>query len=402
MDKVKAPGLKWIKRANSHTPIWVADELDVKNGFTPKTVNLRDLADDPEILLAKCNVLQAEMHLWRAGHRRDAMAFDGTIKSLLSIYQRHPESPFQSLKQGSLHPYKHYIGRIEGHIGNRRIESVNGVDIRRWHRVWSKEGKHLAAAATARAVLEAALSFGTTLRLEGCNDLAVIIREARKKLPRSKPRTQNMTAHEVVRAREAAHANKRPSRARSYAFAFETTLRLWDVIGQWVPIEKPGISDIVDVAKGLKWFGLRWEDIGEDLVVHYTPSKTAGTTGKAIVYPLSDAPMVLEEIAAIPMELRKGPIIVSETTGLPYHDDAFGAGWRKDRKKADIQKNVWARDLRASGITEARAADASVDDTVRVAGHASRKMTEQVYDRATLEASERFAKKRLEHRETKR
>lgn len=402
MDKIKAPGLKWIKRANGHAPVWVADEGDVKNGFTPKTVNLRDLADQPEILVAKCNVLQAEMHLWRAGHRRDAMAFDGTIKSLLGIYQRHAESPFQILKPGSRYPYTHYLGRIDGHIGNRRIDSINGVDIIRWHKVWSTNGKHLAAAATARAVLEAALSFGTILRLDGCQELAVILREARRKLPRSKARTESMTAADVDRARKASHKHQRPSRALAYALAFETTLRLWDVIGQWWPLDGPGMSDIVDVEKGLKWFGLRWEDIDENLVVNYIPSKTAGTTGRSMSYPLSEAPMVLDEIASIPTEKRRGPIIVSEYTGLPYHEDAFRQGWKRDSKAAKIAAGVWARDLRASGITEARAGNASIDDTVRVAGHAGRSMTENVYDRATLEASERFAKSRLEHRETKR
>lgn len=402
MDKIKAPGLKWIKRAKGHTPVWVADEADVKKGFTPKTVNLRDLADQPDILIARCNVLQAEMHLWRAGHRRDAMAFDDTVRSLLSIYQRHAESPFHDLKPGSQYPYKHYLARLEGHIGSRRIDSIDGVDIKRWHKVWSSGGKHLAAAAMSRAVLEAALSFGIALRLDGCADLSAIIREVRKKLPRSKARTQSMTAADVDRVRDAAHKHHRPSRARAYAFAFETTLRLWDVTGQWVPIDSAGMSDVVDVEKGLKWFGLRWEDIGDDLVVRYTPSKTSDTTGKTIVYPLAEAPMVLEEMTHVPQERRKGPIIVSEATGLPYHEEAFQRGWRRDRKTAGIESDIWARDLRASGITEARAADASIDDAARVAGHASRKMTEQVYDRATLEASERFAKRRKEHRETKR
>lgn len=402
MDKTKAPGLKWIKRKTGSTPVWVADEEDVKNGYTPKTVNLKDLADQPEVLIARCNVLQAEMHLWRAGYRRDAMAFDGTVRSLLTIYQLHAESPFQILKPGSKYPYQHYLGRLEGHIGNRRIDSINGVDIIRWHKLWSKGGRHLAAASTSRAVLEAALSFGTILRLDGCQDLAVIMREARKKLPRSKARTQSMTAAQVEKAREAAHKHGRTSRALTYALAFETTLRLWDVTGQWWPLEAPGISDVVDVEKGLKWFGLRWEDIDDNLVVNYTPSKTSETTGRSITYPLANAPMVLEEIAGIPRDKRRGPIIVSEATGLPYHEEAFRRGWRRDREAAKIDGDVWARDLRASGITEGRAANASVDDAVRVAGHTSRSMTEKVYDRANLEASERFAKSRLEHRETKR
>lgn len=372
MDKTKAPGLKWIKRKSGETPVWVADEECVKNGYRPKTVNLKDLADQPDVLVARCSVLQAEMHLWRTGYRRDAMAFDGTVRSLLTIYQLHAESPFQSLKPGSKYPYRHYLGRLEGHIGNRRIDSINGVDVIRWHKLWSKKGKHLAAAATSRAVLEAALSFGIILRLDGCQDLAVVMRETRRKLPRPQPRTQSMKAAEVERARAAAHKHGRPSRALTYALAFETTLRLWDVTGQWWPLDAPGMSDIVDVEKGLKWFGLRWEDIDDKLIVNYIPSKTAETTGRTVTYPLANAPMVLDEIAAMPQEKRRGPIIVSEATGLPYHEEAFRRGWRRDREAAQLDGDLWARDLRASGISEGRASNASVDDAVRVAGHTSR------------------------------
>lgn len=34
--------------------------------------------------------------------------------------------------------------------------------------------------------------------------------------------------------------------ALAYAMAFETTLRLWDVVGQWVPIDSLGVSDVID------------------------------------------------------------------------------------------------------------------------------------------------------------
>src|SRR5690606_19787166 len=101
--RIRAPGLKWRKLASGHSPVWVADEGDVKAGFRPKTFNLAHLADEPDQLRAQCEVLQAEMLLWRAGHRRDPLAFDGTIRSLLSIYQRHEDSPFHLLKPGSRH-----------------------------------------------------------------------------------------------------------------------------------------------------------------------------------------------------------------------------------------------------------------------------------------------------------
>lgn len=399
MEKAKAPGLKWRKLASGPSPVWVADEEDVRRGYRPKTVNLRHIADDPLMIVAKCNALQADMLLWRAGYRHDPLAFDGTVKALLSLYQRHPESPFHSLKPSSRRTYLGFLAKLEGHIGDLNVESVSGVDIVRWHRTWSMDGKYLAAAAMARAVLEAALRFGVMLRLPGCADLLSIARETRRSLPRPAARTASMSPEQVTAARAAAHAAGSPARALAYAVAFETTLRLWDVIGQWWPIDEGGISDVIDPGSGLKWFGLKWEDVDRNQTLRLTPSKTSGTTGRAIVYPLSKAPMVIEELAHWPENDRRGPMIVNEATGLPYRTNAFAHGWRIDRKAASIPSSVWARDLRASGITEGRASEATADDAAKVAGHSGKATTSRVYDRAVLEAADRFADARIRGRE---
>ena len=401
MEEAQAEGLKWIKRANRRVPYWVADETDVKNGYVPKTVNLDKFRDQPDILVARFNLLQAEMMLWRAGFRREEMKFDGTIRSLLNISQRAPESSYQSLKPGSLIPYNHYIQKIEDHVGPRRVEQIDGIDILRWHKVWSTNGKHLAAAATCRAVLEAAVKHGILRRYEGCIELRQILVAARGQLPKPRPREIVISADEVTAARIAAHAAGRPSSALAYALAYETTLRLWDVIGQWWPLDKGGMSDVISPEMGMKWFGLRWENIGEDLLLRYRPSKTDGTTGKSIIYPLSKAPMVIEELANWPVEMRRGPVIVSEETGLPYVNRTVTERWEADRKAANIDPKAWARDLRASGITEGRAAGAKTDDAAKVAGHSTKRTTSAVYDRAAIEAADRFADARMRGRSSK-
>lgn len=399
MEKFKAPGLKWMKRVSGHVPVWVADERDVAAGYQPKTVNLAFLGDDSELIIAKCNSLQADMLLFRAGHRARRMEFDGTVRSLLYLYQNHEESPYHALKPGSLRPYNHYLGRLEHQIGVRRVDGIDGIDIRRWHKAWSSDGKHLAAAAMVRAVLEAAVSFGVMMRLKGCSDLLVTIQAARRKLPGPRPRTEVLTPDQIVAARLSARQRGRASSALAYALAFETTLRLWDVIGQWWPMDKGGISDVLDTDRKMKWFGLRWEDIDQDMVLHYQPSKTEGTTGKEVVYPLTKAPMVLEELTNWPVDRRKGPIIVAEEFGLPYRSSIFAQRWSVDRKAAGIPKNVWARDLRASGITEGMALNASLDDAGKVAGHNTKATTAKIYDRAVFEAADRFAEVRSKGRE---
>lgn len=398
MEKVKAPGLKWMKRANGHVPVWVADENDVKAGYRPKTVNLSFLADDGDLLIAKCNSLQSDMLLYRAGYRGRKGEYDGTIRSLLMLYQEHEESPYRQLKPGSLRPYNHYLIRLEHHIGVRRVDSVDGIDIRRWHKDWSTDGKHLAAAAMVRAVLEAAVSFGVMMRLKGCVELRETIQAARRKLPQPRPRTAVATPEQVTAARAAAHANGRPSSALAYALTFETTLRLWDVIGQWWPMDMGGISSVLDPDRQLKWFGLQWEDIDADLVLRYTPSKTEDASGKEIIYPLTKAPMVIEELQHWPREKRTGPIIVAEETALPYRAKIFAQRWSVDRKAAGLPAKLWARDLRASGITEGRASDVSTDDAAKVAGHSTKATTAKIYDRAVVEAADRFATARMKGR----
>jgi integrase len=397
--QTKAPGLKWRKLANGICPVWVADETDVKNGFHPKTVNLRLMVDSPEMLVAKCNSLQADMILWRTGHRADPNKFDGTVKSLLSIYETHKRSPYRKLKPGSLRPYNHYLRKLKGHIGAIRLDDITGVDLMDWHDFWSEDGRYLAAAAMARAVLKAAVSFGIMMRLEGCEALAVVLHETGKKLPSPGSRDATITAGQVVKLRQAAHARGAKSAALAYAMAFETVLRLWDVTGQWVPIDTPGFTDVIDASRREKWFGLRWEDIDGDLLLEYTPSKTAQKTGKAMTYRLTKAPMVMEELQHWPVEKRTGPVIVSEETGFPYQEQPWRRRFNKDRLAAGIDSSVWARDLRASGITEGRASDVSIDDAAKVAGHSSPRTTKKVYDRAVLEASERFADARIRGRE---
>lgn len=398
MEEITAPGLKWIQRRASRTPTWVASV----SGYEPRTVNLSHLRDEPEQLVAKCALLQAEMNAWKAGLRKQDVAFDGTLKSLLIKYQTEPDSPYFSLRPKSRKPYDYYLPKLVHEIGDRHIDKITGVDMKRWHDAWSSGGAHLAASKMMRAVIDAAVAYGIMCRIGPCLELRETLRAASRKLPRPKRRESVVTADQVVALRAAAHAAGRPSSALAYALVYETTLRLWDVIGQWVPDDAPGISDVLNSRTKCKWFGLRWEDIDEDMVLKYMPSKTSMKTGLSVTYPLSQAPMVVEELKHWPADKRTGPVIVYEMNGRPYLSEVFSSMWSKDRKAVGMPSTVWARDLRASGISEARAAGVATDDAAKVAGHASTKTTSAVYDRAALEAAERFAEARASKRTVKK
>lgn len=349
----------------------------------------------------RCHYLEGQLEALiqeRAGS--GIVTFDGTLGSLLSKYQTDPDSSYFSLRPKSKKPYDSYIRKLTKHIGGQRLNEITGIDLKKWHNFWSKNGERLAASKMARAVIDAAISYGIMTRLPECLELREVLKAASRKLPLPKRREVVITSDQVVALRAAAHADGRPSSALAYALVYETTLRLWDVIGQWVPMESPGISEVVNPRTENKWFGLRWEDIDHHLVLRYVPSKTSMKTGLAVSYPLAQAPMVMEELANWPEEMRTGPVIRYEKNGRPYLSEVFSSMWSRDRKKANLPGTIWARDLRASGITEARAAGISTDDAAKVAGHASTKTTSAVYDRAALEAAERFAEARASKRKT--
>ena len=149
-----------------------------------------------------------------------------------------------------------------------------------------------------------------------------------------------------------------------------------------------------------KWIGPVWAQIDENLILRYTPEKTKFTSGAQVVLDLNKLPMVVEELTKVPLQARRGPLIVSPRTGLPYHEDTYRSVWRKVRKLADIRKEIWNRDLRAAAVTEARQAAAPTDDVAKVAGHSNKRTTAKVYDRDRLEAARRVASARVAHRDT--
>lgn len=406
---IDSPGLVWIKRRAGHTPYWRPPEWYLPDGKKAPHVNLSPLAGNPDQIISRCQSLQSEALAWKAGVRGHIGSFDGTFGQIIKKYLNDEDSSFKALRPGSRHPYEFYAKRLEYELGELRVDEVSGVDLKRWHERWSASGEKLAASKMMRAVLDAAIAFtimsskAGTPEFRAASELREILKTASRKIPNPKRRESIVTADQVVALRAAAHADNRPACALVYAMVFETTLRLWDVIGQWWPMDAPLISDVVmsphtSMREAKKWFGLRWEDVGPDLVLRYMPSKTSAKTGLSVTFPLARAPMVMEELAHWPVEKRTGPMIIADGTGMPYSSNYFGEFWRKDREAVGLPANIWARDLRASGITEGRASGASTDDAAKVAGHASTKTTAAVYDRATLEASERFADARTKKR----
>lgn len=396
------PGLKYRHRKDgSVRAVWIARADAVAEGFPIKTVNLTHLLENPEALKNRCERLQAEMKAWSAKRKGFAPEFNGTFASLFELYETDPESTYRNLKPSSLRPYKVYLRKLKNTIGARRIDAVDGRDFRRWFEVWSKPdtpgGKpKIAAAGMAISIIKAAVSFGVTCRKPGCVELRQILDE----MEFSKPKRRQFapTAEQVTAARKAAHDDRRPLRALAYAIQFETTLRQYDVIGEWVPLSDPRPSAVLGYNE--KWIGPHWSNISDDLILAVTPTKTENTTEAGVEIDLKVCPMVMEELQHVTN--RSGPIIINEHTGKPYRHNVWRDAWRADAKASGIEDRIWNRDLRAGGITEGGKAGASIEDRAKQAGHANPQTTARVYDRDKLEAQRRVSRLRAQHRGEKK
>ncbi|WP_439393458.1 integrase [Bradyrhizobium sp. PMVTL-01] len=390
----QSPGLKWRVRKDGDIPYWFADAAAVKAGYPVKSANLANLAENPEQLIARAQRLQAEMLRWMSGDRGPATRFDGTFKSLLEIYETDSESTFRKVKPHTAISYGTYLRKMTAHIGPRRIDECDGRDVNRWFKQW-KESSGLGAARMALAVLKAAIAFGVVCRTKGCADFQTILRAMEfEALP---SRTWAPTAGQVLAIRKAAHAAGRPLAALCYAIQFETTLRQWDVIGQWVELDDARPSAVL--AYGKKWVGPTWAAIDNNLIMaKVKPTKTEQTTEVTVSFDLSVCPMVCDELDQIPTEKRVGPLVINTATGLPYIRQSWRNAWAADFKAAGLPKGMWNRDLRAGGITEGGKAGASKDDRRKLAGHAKEETTE-IYDRDQVEAHRRVMLARKTYRE---
>lgn len=398
----KPPGLTWPP---GKPPRWRATKAAIKAGYPVKSVNLSIHADDPPALARRCERLQTEMLAWLSGRAGKVLRFDGTIGSIVRVYTDDPESPFNTqIKHATRKPYAVYARMIAVEVGDVRLDDCDGRDVRRWFNAWSEPDKaggrpQIAKARMAIAVLKSALSFGIQCRMAGCADFKAVLDEIR--FPTLKPRRIVPSVQQIIAARKEARARGHGAAALAYALQFEGPARQWDIIGQWVPISDRAASAVVDGND--KWIGPHWRDVDENLVLRYTPSKTERTTGAEIVIDMRCCPMVMEELAHIPAEQRSGPLIPNPATGLPYRQWYYRDLWREVARACDIPDEVWNRDLRAGGATEARQAQASYDDLRKVMGHAAdSNVTANVYDRAALDAHRRVAQARAKHRSSKK
>jgi integrase len=170
--------------------------------------------------------------------------------------------------------------------------------------------------------------------------------------------------------------------AMAQALEFELMMRQTDVIGKW--------EDGKDLPNILQWVnGLRWEQITKDRILSYTMGKTKRT----VPHDLNEYQLVRAELDRLPSMPDIGPIIIDHKTGRPFKYSEFARRWRNIARLAGIPDDVWNRDSRAGGVTEARDAGADKDDVREGAGHAQAQTTD-IYVRNKIEQTRRVARAR--------
>jgi hypothetical protein len=277
-----------------------------------------------------------------------SIGFDGTVGGLIRSYQSEKRSPYHNLKFAVRKHYGHALKRLVDDIGSERIAELDAVKIKHFHDTkWAVGGK-MSMGHTMVGKLRMLSSFGSTvLNDDGCTHLAGVLAHMRTNPPGV--RTERLTADHAISIRSKAREMGRPSVAIAQAFQFEVPrLRQADLVGEWVPLSEPGTPSEV-MSQKQKWLrGLRWSDIDENMIMRRTIMTGRRKNKQSeIKVDLRNHPMILEELfagrgskidrSALPVS---GPVVVSETTRLPYHTDDFRRKWRDIANEAGVPSTV--------------------------------------------------------------
>ena len=400
-----APGLVWRESGGQWTATWRARTDLVKRGFSPKNQPLWKGTEITNLEIIEiqdtCRRLQDGMLLFSRDGMPEIIGFDGSIASLINCYQTDPDSNYHKKRYAVRKNHDIILRRVAAQHGTEMLADIKGRTLLTLHKQWSNNGEKIAIAHAFIGQLRTLFGFGfTMLEDKECERLCSVMRLMR--FPMSKPRTERLTADQVIAHRAAAHERHWNTMALAQALQFEFILRQKDVIGEWVPVSEPGISAVVG-PKGKWLMGLRWEEIDEHMILRHNTSKR----GKDIEVDLRLAPMVMEELALhvqTPIDKltraslpASGPLIICEVTGYPYTTAEFRRKWRIVANDAGLPKEVRSMDSRAGGISEADDAGANLEHVREAATHSDVAMTRR-YSRAAAKRVAGVSKTRVEHR----
>lgn len=410
---LNAPGHCLRKRRDGWAVVWQAHTKAVLRGYRPTSIRVAIVGNFPTdeecaFISDTCNAFQNDMHTWVAGGPPATGLFDGTIAGLIAAYLSDPQSPFKKKRYATKINYEAFLRRIKEDHGNVRIANIKARDLLEWHENWLKRGVTMAHGLI--TVLRIILKFGGTILDDpACRHVRHEIL-ADMNFEMGHHRESIITAEQATAVRARLHSEGHHSMALAQAIQFDHMLRQKDVIGEFVPHAEPGLSSVTTANK--KWLrGITWEEIDADLHLKHITSKR----GKPIDVDMKLAPMVAEELNRLYPGLimqnevtlaytvnralapASGPVIVCESTGLPWDANAYRKHWRAAATACGIPKTVRNMDSRAGAISEASDAGADMEKIRHAATH-SDIATTQGYSRNSAEKTADVMRLRVAHR----
>jgi integrase len=381
--------------------VWLArQDIAKKKGFRPSTHQIGVFASpltDEEIkrVRAECLRLQKEMYAFAENKPK---VFGGTWLALISEYQTDRDSPYQTARYSSRKNFDHFATKIAGKIGATKLADTGARDFKKLYEdIRWPEGKdgpdRVSSAYHAITYVRMMLTFGTTFEIEKlpreqshCARLRVILSDL--DFENVKARTETLTLRQSEDIAKFADADGHSSIALTQVMMRHLGLRQKDVIGEWVPVKEPGISDVT--WHGRKWMrGIRLEEISSGLILTHAMSKSR--TGKVLEFDLNAYPEVAERVRAIMATRSRGPLVICERTGRPWKQNHFRQVWRTFAGKASVPKHIQNRDSRAGAITEViTATNGNLEAARKMAGHSDIRTT-QGYSREQLETNRKTA-----------
>lgn len=409
-----APGLKWRPIKAGYQAIWRAHPQDVKRGYAFKSMRIwESTAASPEpgeiakaFIAERCQLLHAEVLVWRGGGIVEMGAYDKTWGSLVRCYRTDPDSPYHKKRYATREHYDSLSKRIVTDYGTVRIADTDARTLLRMHEKWSDNSKKVSMGHAMIGMLRTVTTFGATLlKCADCKAIRSDLHDMR--VENAKPREHHLTAEQATAIRKHAHTMQGPFRhsvALAQALQFDGTMRQKDILGEWVPIDEPGpLSDVI--SGNLKWIrGLRGEEIDENFILRHITSKK----NKLLTLDLKLCPMVMMEFRLMaglgPLDQlerghvpAKGPLIINEQTGEPWMAANFRHVWRDLARACGVPDHIRNMDTRSGAITEALAAGASMEDVRKSATHSNSSMTSR-YSRGDEVATAKVLQHRAAHR----
>lgn len=406
-SNIEAPGLAWRPRATGWTAYWIARPDIAGRGYKPKSVRLWPPSEQLELqeptpdewatISSSCLVQQDRMLVWSHGGAAEwdpRAIYDGSVAALVRIFKDDPDSPYKKLR---FHTQRHYdkrLSALKAAVGDARVPLLTFRDFRRWYEKARAPKEPGGALRKSRGhsfmtYVRIVIGFGSLLKLPGCKDAKDTLSEM--EFENGKKRTKIITPAQVTAVIEKAAELGWHSIAWAQALQDGLIVRQKDIVGEWIPIAEPGLSDIT--ARGQKWVvGVRWEEVSPALVLTHRLSKSLqgrdaladADAGKVKEFDLTKRPLVMALMERIPEDRRHGPMVICEYTGLPWRTKVFQEKWRKIARAAGVPDDVQNRDTRAGGITHGRKSGARLEDMRHAAGH-SMIATTAGYDRDDLE-----------------